>query len=140
MKLRAVALATLLSAGAATAQERTVPLMDVPIAYTDVIDAFEPNDPLDVRINLEFVRTETNARIQREQPTTRDDGVSRNWVNVADSERVTNTLAVGLDVGVYHDLMVFGRLPLVLSDERELRAASGARCEQVGDPGCALMS
>jgi hypothetical protein len=33
-----------------------------------------------------------------------------------------------LDVGIYHDLMLFMRLPVVLGDERELSAPDGRAC------------
>ena len=44
---------------------------------------------------------------------------------VAESRQITTTIALEAGVGVWRDLMVYARMPLVLSDTRLLQAPSG---------------
>ena len=64
-------------------------------AYTDVIDAFDGPDLLDLNIYLGYVRTFEQAAVYRER--TRADG-ARELAHVAASRRETSQLALGLDM------------------------------------------
>src|SRR6185436_17369701 len=91
-------------AGRASAQSEpeTIPLLAEPIAYTDVIDAFDDLDPLDVNIGLRYVRTDASATLSRELV---DSGAQRTrYVDVATHVLERNELALELDVGLYRDL------------------------------------
>lgn len=102
-------------------------LMREPIAYTEVIDAFDGRDRFDLDVHLAYVRSHERARVVRERTL---DGV-RSELALADYERAHSQLALGVDVGLYRDLMAFVRLPLTLSDARSLRRAGGASEEAV---------
>lgn len=111
-------------ASTALADDDRLRLFDDPIAYTDVADAVDGDDPFDLNVHLAFRRSRTAGTIQRELtggalPGSPGRG-SANFGDVADWEHIRNVLEVGLDMGIYRDVMVFARLPLVLSDTREL--------------------
>ena len=117
------------SAGPALAQDE--PLLAAPSEYTDVIDAFDGDDPIDVQASIEFRSTFSSGTIQRETIAddtfeTSNDGRYR---DVLDYSGVSNELHLGLEVGVWHDLMVFVGLPIVLSDDEEVTLADGADCD-----------
>jgi len=101
--------------------------------YTDVADAFDDDDPFDLNVSVGFVRSVETTTIQREQPLLpSDDGrPTAHWTDMAESEHVSNRLMLGLDIGLYHDLMIFGRLPLVLSDTRKLSEPANRRASEV---------
>lgn len=99
--------------------DETLRLMREPTAFTDAIDAFDEGDAFDANLHVGFERRRTAGTIQRELGvgTARD---SANWQDIGEWEHVRNELVLGADIGVYRDLMIFARLPLVLSDTREV--------------------
>lgn len=124
------ALLTLVSPFAASAQEETEDgrpeMMREPTSYVDVIDSFDDEDLFDLNISVGYLRTWELGRIQRQSEDPSGDGRnSAHWNDIASYERGVNTLMLGLDVGIFRDLAVYGRLPLLLSDDRSLVAASG---------------
>lgn len=117
------------AASPARAEDPPLVLFGAPSSYTDVADALDDDDPFDLNLSLTFERSQTSGTIQREAPNVAggvavDRPGTPRYVDVADSRELTNKLVLGLDVGIYHDLMVYGRLPLVLSDDRSLRTIS----------------
>ncbi len=117
-------LASLLGSRAASAQDSPPYLLTEPAQYTNVADAFGENDPLDVNVHVGFSRSARSGMLQREASAANG---STSWVDVARSRQVVTSLDLALDVGIYRDLMIYGRLPLVLSDTRGLRLPAGAR-------------
>ncbi len=97
---------------------------------TTVIDAFDKNDPFDANLLLTFRQQWKSANIRRE--TSLNQGnlssggfVSRNE-NVATYSQSTSTLELGGDIGIFRDLALSLRLPIVLSDSRELGDLDGS--------------
>jgi hypothetical protein len=126
-----------LGAGPARAEDPPLVLMGMPTTYTDVADAVDDDDPFDLNLSLTFERSQTQGTIQREAPTLDPLGLpgAPRYVDVADSRTLTNKLVLGLDAGLYHDLMVYARLPLVLSDDRSLRGlTAGVPQDEVSVP------
>ncbi len=114
----------------AQAQEETEDgrpeMMREPTSYVDVIDAFDDEDLFDINITAGYLRTWELGRIERQGADPMGDGRnSQHWDGVANYERGINQLMLGLDVGIFRDLAVYARLPLILSDDRSLRAVSG---------------
>jgi hypothetical protein len=107
------------------AQDKQPHLLLEPTDYTDVIDAFDDDDPSDVNVTLTFARTRHVASIAREYAAPGDQAAGR-FLPIAQSEQVTNALALEVELGLYKDLMAYARLPLVLSDTRRLRRPAGA--------------
>ena len=97
---------------------------------TTVIDAFDKDDPFDANLLLTFRQQWKAANIRREtslsQGALSSGGfVSRNE-NVATYRQSTTTLEIGADVGIFRDLALSFRLPLVLADSRELGDLDGS--------------
>ncbi len=96
-------------------------LMNEPTSYTNAIDAVDDGDPFDLDITAGFRRTRVAGTIQREPGPTPDSGRgSANWTNIGDWEHVRNELLLGLDIGIFRDVMLYARMPLVLSDTRRI--------------------
>lgn len=100
-------------------------LMREPHSYVDVIDAFDDDDPFDINVTLGFRHVREWGAIQRERGTWDAGGadphrLSRLWENVAHHEHVQSILDVGLEVGIFRDLAIYGRMPIILSDTRSL--------------------
>jgi hypothetical protein len=112
--------------------------MTEPIGYADVADAFDEGDVLDANVHLAFRRWVASGTIQREviDESSEDGRSSRHFVDVAEYEHVRNELVFQLDLGLYHDLMLFVRMPVVLGDERELTAADERCTTGNASPGC----
>jgi hypothetical protein len=122
----------LLAPALAVAQstESRAGLLAEPIGYTNVADAFEEGDPIDVQVSLGFEHRESASSIEREivDYWSIDGRSNRNFIQVAEHESALNELALQLDVGVYHDVMISVRLPVVLGEDQELRPLPGAAC------------
>jgi hypothetical protein len=130
--MRAVSLALSLLASwhlPARADER-LQLMHEPIPYTDVADALDDGDRFDFNVHLDYSRLRERASIYREQRAA-DGGVRQQKVGVSEADR--NLLTLGVDVGLWRDVMAFARLPLVLSDTRALHGGGGMSALAGGD-------
>jgi hypothetical protein len=128
-----IAALTLAGMARVGAQDKPPYLMAQPIDYTDVPDAFEGDRALDIAVGLDFVRTRDVSTISREHAATTD-RIGGRYAPIAKAERVSNALALQLGVGVYHDLSLYARVPLVLSDTRQLRALASTDAADLGDP------
>lgn len=111
------------SASPARAEDPPLVLMGSPTSFTDVADAFDDDDPFDLNLSLTFERSQTSGTIQREAPS--DLPGAQRYVDVAEARSITNKLVLGLEAGIYHDLMIYAHLPLILSDDRSLRGVTG---------------
>lgn len=132
--------AAVLCSIATGAAAQDAPLLSAPAEYTDVIDAFDGEDTIDVQAKIEFRSTFRAGTIQREvirEDTAQTSNAGR-YRDLLDHAGVRNELQLGLEIGVWHDLMVFVGLPIVLSDDEELTLTGGSSC---GDPdsACALL-
>ena len=109
-------------------------LMREPASFVDVVDAFDDRDPFDLNITIGYVRSMEIGRVQRE-PGAGDpeDRMSRQWEDVADYTREVNQLVFGLDIGIFRDLALYGRLPVVLSDDRALSSIGGTGTTTIFD-------
>lgn len=101
----------------------------------DVIDAFDDDDPFDINISLGFEYATKSARILRESniggPGLSSGGYTTNLMNVAEYSESTSKLVPRVDIGIYKDLAAYIRLPIILSNSRDLSAIEAAG----GDPG-----
>lgn len=102
-------------------------LMDEPTSYTDVVDAFDDNDVFDVNIHVGYLRSWELGRLQREvnNPGAGDDRAQSLLADVGNYEMTRNGLMFGLDIGIFRDLAIYARLPLILSDDRTISPRSG---------------
>lgn len=105
-------------------------LMSETSEITSVVDAFDSTDPFDVHFLLGFEQSWKTANIRREtalfQPGLSTGGFVAHSENVAKFSQSTSTLNMGADVGIFRDLALVFRLPLILSDSRELSDLGGS--------------
>jgi len=127
-----------LAGGVARADEPVAPgeprLMSETAEITSVVDAFDNDDPFDLNLTLGFQQTWKSANIRREsnlsQPGLSTGGVLSANENIASYSQSTSTLNMGADVGIYKDLALIFRLPLILADNRSLGSLNGSGAEQ----------
>ncbi|MCK6590183.1 MAG: hypothetical protein HUU21_06380 [Polyangiaceae bacterium] len=97
---------------------------------TNVIDAFDDGDPFDINVSLGFDFASKSARILREtniyDPGLTTGGYTANTLNVADYAESTARLIPRVDVGIYKDLALYLKLPIILSHSRELTGVDGS--------------
>ncbi len=105
-------------------------LMSETAEITSVVDAFDKDDPFDLNLTLGFAQTWKHSNIHREtslaQPGLSSGGYVANTENIASYSRATSRLDVGADVGIYRDLALVLRLPIILSDSQSLGDLNGS--------------
>ena len=114
-----------------------------PSEITQVVDAFDEDNPFDVRLSLGYQNSWKSADIRREtsivQPGLSSGGFVQSNLNVARYRETTSRLNTRADIGLYHDIALVVRMPVILSNERELSGLSGSEGQQAivlqGAPG-----
>jgi hypothetical protein len=105
-------------------------LMSETAEVTTVADAFDKNDPFDLNLVLGFTQSWKNAKIRREtnlyQPGLATGGFVPSSENIASYSSTMSTLLVGADVGIYHDLALILRVPVILSWSQGLSDLNGS--------------
>jgi hypothetical protein len=115
-------------------------LMNETAEATTVVDAFDKGNPFDLHLTLGFRQSWRSASIRREtalfQPGLSTGNFTARTENVASYSQATSILDVGADIGLWKDLALVFRLPLILSDTRELKALDGSdqNPERLQDP------
>lgn len=96
---------------------------------TDVPDAAEPDDPIDVQIDIGFELIRHTGLITREntQPPPGDPTGAPRTADVKELEweRLRMRLLPRLEVGVFHDLAIFTEWPIIVHDAQRTRYAEG---------------
>jgi hypothetical protein len=93
-------------------------LISEPIGYTDVIDAFDKDDPFDLNFGFGYQITEKSGTIWREERVAASSDAVHH--DIAKHTHSLHQLNFGLEVGLYRDLMFYTRMPVVISDTREI--------------------
>jgi hypothetical protein len=105
-------------------------LLDETAEVTTVADAFDRDNPFDLHIYAAFIQSWKRADIHREtalsQPGLSTGGFVANTENVARFSEDTSVLDVGADIGLFHDLALVFRMPIILSDSRTLGDLNGS--------------
>lgn len=105
-------------------------LLDETAEVTSVVDAFDRDDPFDLHIYAGFTQRWKRADIHREtalnQPGLTTGGFVANTENVARFSEDTSILNVGAEIGIFRDLALTFRLPIILSDSRSLGDLDGS--------------
>jgi hypothetical protein len=129
-----LALFVLLSTRAAPADEPVAAseprLLSETAETTTVVDAFDRDNPFDLYIYAGFTQTWKRADIHREtelnQPGLSTGGFVANTENIARYAQDISTLNVGADIGIFRDLALTFRMPIILSDARSLSDLNGS--------------
>ena len=97
---------------------------------TSVVDAFDGEDKFDLHLTLGFQQTWRSGKILRETTSDLDQfssgGYTAGNLNVANYSQTTSRLNTRADIGIYKDLALVIRLPVILADDRKLEAIGGA--------------
>jgi len=123
-------------------------VMREPAEFTNVVDAFDADDVFDAQFSLGYQHTSKNATIRREthsaQAQLSSGGYTATNLDVADYSETTSRLNLELDLGIYHDIALIVRAPVILSNDRELTATGSSGTNQrfnlQGVPGEQLFS
>lgn len=101
-----------------------------PTEITQVVDAFDEDDPFDLHFTLGYQQTWKSATIQRETTITQAElssgGYTASNLNVAQYSQTTARLNTRADIGLYQDIALVIRLPIILSDDRKLEGLEGS--------------
>ncbi len=105
-------------------------LADSSVDIISLADAFDEFNDFDLHVSLAFEHSARSAPILREttidQPGLASGGYLSDNLNVATYEETTNRLIPAVDVGVYHDVTLKLRLPIILSNTRRLENRDGS--------------
>jgi hypothetical protein len=107
---------------------------------TTVIDAFDKDDPFDLNLLISLRQQWKSGKIRRETSLAQGGLSSGGFVaateNVAKFSQSTTVLDLGADIGIFHDLALSFRLPVILADSRELADLNGssANPQRLQDP------
>jgi hypothetical protein len=119
-------------------------VMREPTEIVQVADAFDDDDIFDLHLSLGYQHTWKNAKIYREtsMPQLSTGDYTPSNLEVAKYSEDVARLNTRADIGVYKDIAVVIRLPVILSDDRDIKASGGGLQTNtlVGAPGEQLFS
>lgn len=105
-----------------------------PAEVVDVIDAFDDGDAFDLTLSLGFQQSWKSSRITRETSITQAGLSSGDYtastLNVAQYSEATTRLLTRADIGVFKDVALFMRLPIIISNDRKLEGVDGSETRQ----------
>jgi hypothetical protein len=105
-----------------------------PAEVVQVVDAFDDDDLFDLHLSLGYQSTWKSAKIMRESALTdagfSDGGYSRANLNVAEYTQRISRLNTRADIGLFKDIALVIRLPIILSDDRELKGLDGSDSDE----------
>jgi hypothetical protein len=106
-------------------------LMSETAEVTSVVDAFDEDDPFDLNLVLGFSQSWKHASIRRETQLARAGLASGGFIpateNIASYSSSMSTLLVGADVGIYRDVALVIRLPVILGWSQSLGDLDGSQ-------------
>ena len=104
-------------------------LMTEAAEITSVVDAFDEDDPFDLDLLVGFSQSWKHANIRRETQVFGPGLATGAFIpatqNIASYSSSMSTLLVGADVGIYRDLALILRLPVILSWSQSLGDLNG---------------
>ncbi len=84
---------------------------------TDVASSFDDGNTFDFRLRARYDHTEKRAQIKRELELPGESTLGL-FKDLAYSQH-RDTLALRTEIGLYHDLMIYAELPIILSQQEE---------------------
>jgi hypothetical protein len=116
-------------------------LADSATDLTQVVDAFDEFNDFDLHMSLAFQQSTRRAGIFREtsitQPGLTTGGYGSSELNVANYVESTNRLIPAVQIGLFRDVALRVRLPIILSNTRRLEDREGASQAGVSGPNAA---
>ena len=130
LAVRAVLVFTAAGASAAPRAGGVKPFLDDTAELTNVLDAFDDDDPFDFHISAAYAARFKSAKIRRESSLSQagltQGGFTAINENIANYQQVTHSLNITAEAGLWHDLGLRIKLPVVLSDSRTLSSLDGS--------------
>lgn len=111
-------------------------LMREAAEITMVANAFDKDDPFDLNVVVGFIQSWKHADIRREVQAT-PGSTAFGTEDIASYSSNKSTLLAGADIGLYHDLALVLRVPVILSWSQELGDLDGsaaAATQRLADP------
>jgi hypothetical protein len=112
-------------------------VLSEPGEVTDVVDAFDGDDIFDLHLTIGYQYSFKSAHIRRETniSNAQNLGLSTGLftasnMNVATYEENTSRLNTRVDVGLFHDIALYFRMPIILSNDRKLTDLNGSAGQQ----------
>jgi hypothetical protein len=114
-----------------------------PAEVTQVVDAFDDDDRFDLHLSLGYQHSWKTGKIRRET-SIRQNGLSTGGytsdaLNIAEYNETTSRLNTRADIGLYRDIALIIRVPIILANDRELEGLDGSAEQQslniAGFPG-----
>jgi hypothetical protein len=144
-RLAPSATVSLLACSAAAGEPRLAAeprILQQPAQITNVLDAFGETGGIDLHVSLGYQHSWKRATVLRE--ASGEGASSGAWLGVGSYSEITSRLNVRSAVGLYRDVQLVLRLPIVLSSARELAGVAGSEAVQgivlAGAPGEQLFS
>jgi hypothetical protein len=117
--------------------------MREPTELVQVVDAFDEDDPFDLHLTLGYQHSWRSGNIRREsgiaQPGLSVGGFTSDDMNVARWTETTSRLNVGAQLGLFKDIALSIRLPVILGRDSKLEGLDGSENRQstvlAGAPG-----
>lgn len=113
-------------------------VLQQPAMFTDVVDGFDGGNGVDLHFSLVYQHTWKTAQIGRETQSvvvSPAAALGTTRIDVADYSESTSRLNVRAELGLYHDLALIVRLPVILSRSSKLRGAALPAGALDGAPG-----
>jgi hypothetical protein len=107
-------------------------LLAEPAEITQVVDAFDEDDPFDLNLTIGYQYSHQGGDIARESSTT---GKTYHFARYTEN---THRLLTRADIGIYRDIALVIRLPIILANERKLEGTGSAKNQADGSTGAAL--
>ena len=100
-------------------------LMAESTEITQVADAFDDDDPIDVNLSLGYMYSSRSADILRESAAS--DGLyTRSTGKIAEYKESTHRLLTRAEIGIFHDVSLVVRMPIILDNSQSLGDYSGS--------------
>ena len=91
---------------------------------TQVADAFDDDSPIDVNLSLGYMYSSRSADILRESATS--DGLyTRSTDKIAEYKESTHRLLTRAEIGIFHDVSLVARMPIILNNSQSLGDYTG---------------
>jgi len=119
-------------------------VMREPSEIVQVADAFDDDDIFDLHLTLGYQHSWKNGKIYREtsMPQLSSGDFTPSNMNVAKYSQEISRLDTRADIGIYKDIALVIRLPVILSDDRSIQENGGGlqSTSLAGAPGEQLFS
>ena len=101
---------------------------------TSVVDAFDDDDPFDLHLSLGFEQTWKSGKVLRETtsnlPQYSSGGFTASNMSVASYSQSISRLNTRADIGIYKDIALVLRMPVILSNDQKLGDLDGSVAHQ----------